>query len=224
MPYGQKFFNDFKVVAASRWYRTPAPADLRPRLQAGPRGARGRPPGDCCSGRVRVADRAQRRRLADRPLFLRGIPAGLSRRLAKRASPSLRVSPARSCSTKAVRGSPQRSRISPTDSATARRRSAASSPSCTKKPGGIHSKTSPKLTRTAQKSAAKLPSWSRRRPLRHKRPPRTSTTFSTAALARVSLKDAVAEVAAATGEPRRAVYARALELSKESADGAPPAR
>ena len=45
-----------------------------------------------------------------------------------------------------------------------------------------------------------------------------------AALARVSLKDAVAEVAAATGEPRRAVYARALELSKESADGAPPAR
>jgi 16S rRNA (cytidine1402-2'-O)-methyltransferase len=45
-----------------------------------------------------------------------------------------------------------------------------------------------------------------------------------AALARVSLKDAVAEVAAATGEPRRAVYARALELTKESADGAPPPR
>jgi len=45
-----------------------------------------------------------------------------------------------------------------------------------------------------------------------------------AALARVSLKDAVAEVAAATGEPRRAVYARALELTRESPDGAPPAR
>jgi 16S rRNA (cytidine1402-2'-O)-methyltransferase len=44
------------------------------------------------------------------------------------------------------------------------------------------------------------------------------------ALARVSLKDAVAEVAAATGEPRRAVYARALELAKEDRDGAPPAR
>jgi 16S rRNA (cytidine1402-2'-O)-methyltransferase len=42
-----------------------------------------------------------------------------------------------------------------------------------------------------------------------------------AALARVSLKDAVAEVAAATGEPRRAVYARALELTKEPPDGAP---
>ena len=35
-----------------------------------------------------------------------------------------------------------------------------------------------------------------------------------AALARTSLKDAVAEVAAATGEPRRAVYSRALELTK----------
>ena len=38
-----------------------------------------------------------------------------------------------------------------------------------------------------------------------------------AALARVSLKDAVAEVAAATGEQRRAVYSRALELTKSDA-------
>ena len=37
-----------------------------------------------------------------------------------------------------------------------------------------------------------------------------------AALARTSLKDAVAEVAIATGEPRRAVYSRALALSKET--------
>ena len=35
-----------------------------------------------------------------------------------------------------------------------------------------------------------------------------------AALARMSLKDAVAAVAAATGEPRRAVYARALALQR----------
>ncbi len=41
-----------------------------------------------------------------------------------------------------------------------------------------------------------------------------------AALARVSLKDAVAEVASATGEPRRAVYGRALELTRDD-DGAP---
>ncbi len=41
------------------------------------------------------------------------------------------------------------------------------------------------------------------------------------ALARASLKDAVAEVAAATGEPRRTVYARALALTKENPDGAP---
>jgi 16S rRNA (cytidine1402-2'-O)-methyltransferase len=40
-----------------------------------------------------------------------------------------------------------------------------------------------------------------------------------AALARTSVKDAVAEVAAATGEPRRAIYGRALELTKDR-DGA----
>jgi 16S rRNA (cytidine1402-2'-O)-methyltransferase len=45
-------------------------------------------------------------------------------------------------------------------------------------------------------------------------------TLLRAALTRVSLKDAVAEVAAATGEARRAVYGRALELAKEH-DGAP---
>jgi 16S rRNA (cytidine1402-2'-O)-methyltransferase len=41
-----------------------------------------------------------------------------------------------------------------------------------------------------------------------------------AALARTTLKEAVAEVAAATGEPRRAVYSRALDLAKEP-DGTP---
>jgi 16S rRNA (cytidine1402-2'-O)-methyltransferase len=42
-----------------------------------------------------------------------------------------------------------------------------------------------------------------------------------AALARVSLKDAVAEVSAATGAPRRAVYSRALELTKIDAPPRP---
>ena len=41
-----------------------------------------------------------------------------------------------------------------------------------------------------------------------------------AALDRTTLKEAVAEVAAATGEPRRAVYSRALELAKDR-DGTP---
>ena len=41
-----------------------------------------------------------------------------------------------------------------------------------------------------------------------------------AALARTSVKEAVAEVAAATGEPRRAIYSRALELAKDQ-NGAP---
>jgi 16S rRNA (cytidine1402-2'-O)-methyltransferase len=40
------------------------------------------------------------------------------------------------------------------------------------------------------------------------------------ALARVSVKDAVGEVALATGRPRREVYQRALELSKDGDDGA----
>jgi 16S rRNA (cytidine1402-2'-O)-methyltransferase len=42
------------------------------------------------------------------------------------------------------------------------------------------------------------------------------------ALARASVKDAVAEVAAASGLSRREVYRRALELVKGAGDGAPP--
>ncbi len=38
------------------------------------------------------------------------------------------------------------------------------------------------------------------------------------ALARVSVKDAVGEVALATGRPRREVYQRALELTKDGGD------
>jgi 16S rRNA (cytidine1402-2'-O)-methyltransferase len=41
------------------------------------------------------------------------------------------------------------------------------------------------------------------------------------ALARVSVKDAVGEVALATGRPRREVYQRALALAKDNGDGAP---
>jgi 16S rRNA (cytidine1402-2'-O)-methyltransferase len=41
------------------------------------------------------------------------------------------------------------------------------------------------------------------------------------ALARASVKDAVSEVASATGASRRDVYQRALELTKEDDDGAP---
>ncbi|HEY1310684.1 MAG TPA: 16S rRNA (cytidine(1402)-2'-O)-methyltransferase, partial [Pseudolabrys sp.] len=41
------------------------------------------------------------------------------------------------------------------------------------------------------------------------------------ALARVSVKDAVGEVALATGRPRREVYQRALEIEKDGNDGTP---
>ena len=40
------------------------------------------------------------------------------------------------------------------------------------------------------------------------------------ALTRVSLKDAVGEVALASGRSRREVYQRALELTKDGGDGA----
>jgi 16S rRNA (cytidine1402-2'-O)-methyltransferase len=39
------------------------------------------------------------------------------------------------------------------------------------------------------------------------------------ALARVSVKDAVGEVALATGRPRREVYQRALEIEKDGGNG-----
>ena len=42
-----------------------------------------------------------------------------------------------------------------------------------------------------------------------------------AALTRVSVKEAVGEVVAATGLPRREIYQRALELAKERSDAAP---
>ena len=43
----------------------------------------------------------------------------------------------------------------------------------------------------------------------------------TSALARTSVREAVAEVASVTGASRRAVYSRALELAKATEDGAP---
>jgi 16S rRNA (cytidine1402-2'-O)-methyltransferase len=60
-------------------------------------------------------------------------------------------------------------------------------------------------------------------------PPSEAAQFSAAdtdtllrqALTRVSLKDAVGEVADATGLPRREIYQRALTLAKEATDAAP---
>jgi 16S rRNA (cytidine1402-2'-O)-methyltransferase len=49
--------------------------------------------------------------------------------------------------------------------------------------------------------------------------PRDVDALLRRALARVSLKDAVGEVALATGQSRRVVYQRALDLDKDGADG-----
>ena len=74
------------------------------------------------------------------------------------------------------------------------------------------------LMRKAPKRAARSSSWSRRRP--SARPPDADIDdLLRQALARVSVKDAVGEVALMTGRPRRDVYQRALELSKEDGDG-----
>ena len=48
--------------------------------------------------------------------------------------------------------------------------------------------------------------------------PGVSDALLLAALARDSVRDAAAAVAEATGQPRRKVYARALELAKQEAD------
>jgi 16S rRNA (cytidine1402-2'-O)-methyltransferase len=45
-------------------------------------------------------------------------------------------------------------------------------------------------------------------------------TLLRGALSRVSVKDAVGEVAVATGRPRREIYQRALALAKDDENGA----
>ena len=65
--------------------------------------------------------------------------------------------------------------------------------------------------RHRDRAAARTPRRRRRRGRRAAAPARC---------ARVSVKDAVGEVALATGRPRREVYQRALELAKDDGDGA----
>jgi len=58
-------------------------------------------------------------------------------------------------------------------------------------------------------------------PAAHRAGERDVDALLTAALGRTSVKDAVSEVAALTGHSRRAVYQRALALTKDRGDGAP---
>jgi len=56
-------------------------------------------------------------------------------------------------------------------------------------------------------------------PRAHEAPADSVDELLRGALARTSVKDAVGEVALATGRPRREVYQRALELAKDNGDG-----
>ncbi len=97
----------------------------------------------------------------------------------------------------------------------ARPHCAASSPSCTRKSGAAISQRWRRLAPTTSRAARSF--WSsRRRKRRSRSSAAEAEILLRQALARVSLKDAVGEVADATGLPRREVYQRALALAKEA--------
>ena len=73
--------------------------------------------------------------------------------------------------------------------------------------------------RPAPRRAARSSSWWRRRPSDAGTADDVDELLRRA-LVRVSVKDAVGEVALATGRPRREVYQRALALAKDGGDGA----
>ena len=112
---------------------------------------------------------------------------------------------------------PARRRASPTwrrcSGRTARRRSAASSPSVSRRPGATVSRRWPQRRRTAIRRGARWWCSSARRS-RARRRPANSTPPWRAALTNQSVSDAADEVATELGLPRRQVYARALALGR----------
>ena len=114
-----------------------------------------------------------------------------------------------------------RSPTSPPGLGRARRRSAASSPSCTRRCGAATSRRSRATMPTAPEPRGEIVIVIAPPDRRTRRTPTRSTRCCAARWRALSVKDAVAEVAAATGQPRREVYQRALALAKEEpSDGA----
>ena len=112
-------------------------------------------------------------------------------------------------------GSPPRWPILPPGSGRGRRRSAASSPSSTRRCGAAISRRSRANLRQAPNRRARSRSWWRRLSRRRRWQADDLDALLRQALDRLSVKDAVAEIAAATGQPRREVYRRALALIED---------
>ena len=173
-------------------------ADLRPRLQAGACRGSGRPCGHGGARGFGGADRAHGVG-ACRPTgsFSRGFCRRRPTR-GRRASASLRASRQRSCCSRAARASRRRLPTSRPASARARPPSAASSPSCTKRSGAEHSWRWRGDYAAGAETRGEFVDHDRRAACgRSSRRAAEIDALLRAALARTSVKDAVAEVAAA---------------------------
>ena len=150
-------------------------------------------------GRLRGAGGARGRRTADRSLLLRRLSAGEGKPAAAPASPNSGAFPRRWCCSRADRALPPRSPISRPGSERARPRSAASSPSCTRRFGAADLAALARAYAQAPEPRGEIviviapPGRAERRRDRRRRA--CCATRSIAA----SVKEAVAEIAAVTG-------------------------
>ena len=148
--------------------------------------------------------------------FFEGFLPGQGRRAARAHRRAYRAYRRRWCCSRAGRASPRRSPISRRASAHARPRSAANSPSCTRRCAAARSSTLARDYAAGAETRGEIRDRDRAAGCRRasRAPPRSTRCCAPRSRA-PRVKDAVAEVAAATGEPRRAVYSRALELTKD---------
>ena len=170
-------------------------------------------------GAVGGAGGARRRGPADRPVLLRGLPAAEGRRAPDphrrtRAHPG-DAHPVRKRAAASAARSPT---LAEGLGAAARPRSAASSPSCTRRfAAAIWRRWRGPMRAGRARSRGEIRHRDRaaRSAEDASRTPTRSTRCCARALRHASVKDAVGEVAAATGRPRREIYQRALALSDD---------